>query len=201
LQNIGAQELGRKGVSSVDEGLAQLSSVSFTSMNELFVRGLGDRYNNATLNGLSIPSFNPERKVIALDIFPSAVVRNLRLAKSYSPEFFGDFSGGTVDIKTKGYPEQRFLDISISSAYNSVSSVREFYNSQNSKPPRFGFAREQLSLPTEIANTISYSSPVQGGNISFSNSYDSKKNNSFVNSGIKLIGGNKYRLQVKLWAF
>ena len=194
LQNIGAQELGRKGVSSVDEGLAQLSSVSFTSMNELFVRGLGDRYNNATLNGLSIPSFNPERKVIALDIFPSAVVRNLRLAKSYSPEFFGDFSGGTVDIKTKGYPEQRFLDISISSAYNSVSSVREFYNSQNSKASRFGFAREQLSLPTEIANTISYSSPVQGGNISFSNSYDSKKNNSFVNSGIKLIGGNKYRL-------
>lgn len=193
LQNIGAQELSRKGASNVEEGLSNLSSVSFTSMKELFVRGLGDRYNNATLNGLSVPSFNPDQKVIALDIFPSSIVRNLNLTKSYSPEYFGDFSGGSVDIKTKEYPEQKFFNISLSSAYNSVSSVREFYIAQNTNASRLGFARKQLSLPAEIANTVSYSSPVQGANISFANPYDSRKYNSFVNTGIKLSGGNNYR--------
>jgi len=84
VQKIGAQEMDRKGISNVNEGLAQVSGVSVADNNALFIRGLGDRYNNATLNGLPIPSTNPDMKLIPLDIFPSSSLKNISLVKSYT---------------------------------------------------------------------------------------------------------------------
>jgi outer membrane receptor protein involved in Fe transport len=62
---------------------------------------LGDRYNAAYLNGLPLPSPDPDNKVAPLDIFPTDVVGSIAVTKGFSPELYGDFSGGVIDIRTK----------------------------------------------------------------------------------------------------
>ncbi|MDY0161586.1 MAG: carboxypeptidase-like regulatory domain-containing protein, partial [Bacteroidales bacterium] len=75
VQQIGAQELERKGASDVASALAKVSGISKTEQNnDVYVRGLGDRYNSTTLNQLPIPSNNPEQKNVSLDIFSTGIV-------------------------------------------------------------------------------------------------------------------------------
>ena len=80
---IGAVELSKKGVSDVATGLTKATGISKES-DKLYVRGLGDRYNTAYLNGLPIPSLNPKLKLLDLGIFPTKIVENLGIFKAYS---------------------------------------------------------------------------------------------------------------------
>lgn len=147
VQKIGAQELDRKGVSNVSEGLSKVSGVSMVGNKTMFVRGLGDRYNNATLNGLPIPSTNPDVKVIPLDIFPTSIVENIAVVKSYSSQFYGDFSGGTVDVVTKSYPNEPFFKVGFTTGYNSITTGKHFMQSPDANRGFFGFDRQKRALP------------------------------------------------------
>jgi hypothetical protein len=56
-----------------------------------FVRGLGDRYNSTTMNGL-IPSNDPEKKNLNLEIFSTDIVEYISIDKVYN-SIYGDFAG------------------------------------------------------------------------------------------------------------
>ena len=71
----------------------------------VYVRGLGERYSNTTLNGAVIPSPDLSRNVIPLDIFPTSVVQSLTVQKAYSPNKSAAFGGGAIDIRTRGIPD------------------------------------------------------------------------------------------------
>ena len=116
VQTIGAQELKRKGASHVAEGVQKVVGVGTIGGRHIVVRGLGDRYNSAYLNGLPLASPDPDMKVAPLDIFPADVVESITVAKAYSPEFYGDMSGGAVDIRTKRATRRSSLKIGIGSA-------------------------------------------------------------------------------------
>jgi hypothetical protein len=118
-QTIGAQELSRKGVGDVAAAVVKTSGVSKQEgSNNIFVRGLGDRYNSTSMNGLPIPSTDPERKNIALDIFSTDIVEYISIDKVYSPRIYGDFAGGNVDIISKDYRGEGMLEISLGSKTN-----------------------------------------------------------------------------------
>lgn len=102
-QNIGSKELQKTGSSNVAEGLTKVTGVSSQS-NYIFIRGMGDRYNNSYLNGLPLASIDPDSKMMPMDIFPTQIIKNLNVNKSYNPNSYGDFSGGYLDIRTKDYP-------------------------------------------------------------------------------------------------
>ncbi len=125
-QKIGAQELSKKGVSDVATGLTKATGISKQS-DKLYVRGLGDRYNNAYLNGLPIPSLNPKLKLIDLGIFPTDIVENLGIYKTYSPDIFGDFAGASVNIDTKDRPGKGFLEFGFNSGVNSKAISNDFF--------------------------------------------------------------------------
>src|SRR5689334_3944183 len=72
----------------------------------IFVRGLGERYSSALLDGSRLPSPDPERRVVPLDLFPANFIESLQVFKTYSPDFPGDFTGGLVDIRLREYPER-----------------------------------------------------------------------------------------------
>ena len=55
-QSIGAQEMSRKGVSDVEEGLTKITGITKVEGRGLFIRGLEDRYNNLLINELQAPS-------------------------------------------------------------------------------------------------------------------------------------------------
>src|SRR5690606_5860776 len=195
VQKIGAQELDRKGVSNVGEGLTKVSGVSMVGEKALFVRGLGDRYNNATLNGLPIPSTNPDAKVIPLDIFPTSLVENIAVVKSYTSQFYGDFSGGSVDIVTKTYPSAPFFKVAVSTGYNSITTGKEFLQSPNANRGFLGFDKNRRALPNSVAQTTIYNSYENGNNRDpFRVNWSPQAAIAPVNRGLSLSAGNSYSL-------
>lgn len=119
VEMIGAQELSRKGVGDAASALAKMSGISrMAGSSQIYVRGLGDRYNTTTLNGLPMPSNDPERKNIDLDLFSTDIVDYIAIDKVYSAYMSGDYAGGNVDIQSKHYTGDGFLELSIGGTSN-----------------------------------------------------------------------------------
>ncbi len=119
-QSIGAQEMARKGVSDVSAAIIKTTGITKQEgTGNIFVRGLGDRYNSTTMNGLPIPSNNPEKKNINLDIFSTDIVESVGIDKVYGSKLYGDFAGGNVDIVSKEFKGKSYLKVDIGSKGNS----------------------------------------------------------------------------------
>jgi len=123
-QNIGSKELQKSGSSNVAEGLTKVTGIS-TQSNYIFIRGMGDRYNTSYLNSLPLPSIDPDSKMMPMDIFPTQIIKNLNVTKSYSSNTYGDFAGGSLDIRTKDYPNEFLLKVNLGTEGNS-QSFRKF---------------------------------------------------------------------------
>lgn len=118
-QQIGAQELSRKGVSDVAAAVAKTSGISKQEgSNNVYVRGLGDRYNSTTLNGLPVPSNDPEKKNINLELFSTDLVEYISIDKTFSSRNTGDFGGGNVDILSKDFKDSGLFEIELGAKTN-----------------------------------------------------------------------------------
>ncbi|HEA29456.1 MAG TPA: TonB-dependent receptor [Leeuwenhoekiella sp.] len=160
-QNIGADELARKGVSDAAAAIAKISGVSKQERGgNVYVRGLGDRYLNTTLNGLSLPSNNIEKKNIDLDIFPSDIIQSVGVSKAYSTKFYGDFAASNIDVVSKDYKGRGFLDINLGTGINTRASGKNFVRSEGTG--YFGFYNRYAHNP--FAVVLSHPvDPVSGG--------------------------------------
>lgn len=116
---IGSEQIARSPDSDAAAAVRRVSGVTVQDGRYVFVRGLGERYTTTTLNGSRIPSPEPERKMVPLDLFPAGMLQTITTAKTFTPDLSGDFSGGQVDIRTREYPAQRQLSIAVSQGYNS----------------------------------------------------------------------------------
>src|SRR5690606_24000814 len=112
LEKIGSQELTRKGVSDAEGALTKMSGVTKSASGaNVFVRGLGDRYNSTTLNGLALPSEDPLNKNISLDFFGTDIIQSIGVNKTFNPILGGDVAGADIDIVSKELTEDAFLEI------------------------------------------------------------------------------------------
>lgn len=128
-QSIGADELTRKGVSNVAAAITKISGISKEGSSNVYVRGLGDRYLNTTLNNLSMPSNDINKKNIDLDLFSSDIIQNVSVSKAYAANFYSDFSAGNVNITSKEYTGNKFLDLSIGVGANTNAIGKDFVKS------------------------------------------------------------------------
>lgn len=177
-QNIGAQELSRKGVGDVATAVTKTSGITRQEgSGNIFVRGLGDRYNSTTMNGLPIPSNNVDRKNISLEIFPTQIVEYISIDKAFMSRLYGDFAGGNVDIISKDYKGKGFFRVDIGSNINTNAiSDNNFKLSDN--PGYFGM--KNIDKPSNPLRQYSYNSlkldkqtPYAGSiGVSGGNSYD-----------------------------
>lgn len=111
---IGTEQFSRSGDGDAGSALARVTGLTLVGGEFIFIRGLGERYSSTLLNGANVPSPDPTRKVVPLDLFPTGVIESIRVQKSYSPDLPGDFGGGVVEIRTRGIPEEDFLEMSVS---------------------------------------------------------------------------------------
>jgi len=118
---LGAETISRVGDSTVAAALRRISGLSLVGNKFVYVRGLGERYSNTTVNGAVIPSPDLSRNVIPLDIFPTSVVQSLAVQKAYSPNKSAAFGGGAIDIRTRGIPDDFTYSIEIGSGFNTQS--------------------------------------------------------------------------------
>lgn len=116
---LGADTIARLGDSTVGAALRRVPGITLVQDKFVYIRGLGERYTQTTLNGAQIPSPDLTRNVIPLDVFPTSIVQSLRVQKSYSPDLSANFGGGSVDIRTKGIPDSFTTRLEIGSGMNS----------------------------------------------------------------------------------
>ncbi|MBU2180465.1 MAG: TonB-dependent receptor plug domain-containing protein [Gammaproteobacteria bacterium] len=103
---LGAEQLSRTGDSDAASALRRVTGLTLVDGKFIYVRGLGERYSSARLNGANIPSPDLTRNVIPLDIFPSSIIESMAVQKAYSPSMPAAFGGGNIDIRTKGVPTE-----------------------------------------------------------------------------------------------
>ncbi|MDQ7043976.1 MAG: TonB-dependent receptor plug domain-containing protein, partial [Sulfurimonas sp.] len=98
---IGAEQMSKQGDSNAASALKRVAGVTVMGGKYIYVRGLGDRYSATELNGMSLPSPNPIKRSVPLDMFPSSVIGSLQVQKTGSADVTGAFGGGYVNIRTK----------------------------------------------------------------------------------------------------
>lgn len=118
---ISAQEISRAGSSDAAEAITKVTGASVVDGKFVFVRGLGDRYANTQLNGSSLPTPDPDKQAVPMDLIPTGLLDNITVEKTFTPDKPGDFAGGSVNLNTKEYPEIPSLVFSTSTGSNSQS--------------------------------------------------------------------------------
>ena len=115
---VSAEAISRVGSGNAADAMKQVTGASVVGGKYVFIRGLGDRYTSTQLNGAEIPSTNPYKRAGSIDLIPTSLVDNIVTVKSFTPDKPGNFSGGTVDIKTKDFPDAFSFHFSTSTSYN-----------------------------------------------------------------------------------
>ncbi len=118
FDGISAASLRKTGDSDAASSIKRVTGVSVTNGKYVYVRGLGDRYTKTILNGVDVPGLDPDRNTIQMDIFPTNIIDNIIVHKSFSAELPADFTGGVVDIELKDFPEEKQGSISVGAGYN-----------------------------------------------------------------------------------
>lgn len=113
VDTLGVEQLARYGDSDVAASIVRVPGVSVQNDKYVVIRGLGDRYVTANLNGSAMPSTNPSKRTVPLDLFPSSFVNQLDVKKTYLASMPGESTGGNLVINTKTFPDERFFDVSI----------------------------------------------------------------------------------------
>ncbi len=115
---ITAEQISRSSDGDAAAAVQRVSGVTVQGGRYVFVRGLGERYTTTSLNGSRIPSPEPERRMVPLDLFPTGLLQSITTAKTFTPNLSGDFSGAQVDIQTREFPASRQTSYSYSLGYN-----------------------------------------------------------------------------------
>lgn len=127
---ISADQIRRSPDRSTADVLKRVSGTTVQDNKFIIVRGLSDRYNQSTLNNAVMPSTEPDRKAFSFDLIPSNMIDNVVINKTASPDLPGDFAGGVVQVTTKDFPDQNFVNLNVGFGYNSQSTFKQFYGDQ-----------------------------------------------------------------------
>ena len=116
-EQLGAEQMSKAGDSDAASALKRVTGLTVVGGKYVYVRGLGERYSASLLNGSTLPSTEPERRVVPLDLFPTSLLKGITIQKTFSPERPAEFGGGVVSLETRGIPEEPMFRIGVSSGY------------------------------------------------------------------------------------
>lgn len=197
IDGISSQQIKRSGDSDVAGAIKRVPGVSIQGGQYVFVRGLGDRYTKTILNGMEVPGLDPDRNAIQIDIFPTNLIDNLVVYKTFTPDLSADFVGGTVNIETKDFPDEKTTSISFSTEYNPSMHFRNDYLTYNTGGTDFlGFDDGTRDLPFDgrngdIALPITGDPAIETITRSFNPNMAAKTANSKPNVGLSISTGNQ----------
>ncbi|MFN3725824.1 MAG: TonB-dependent receptor domain-containing protein [Allosphingosinicella sp.] len=111
---LSQEDIERTGEGDIAGALQRVTGLSVVGNGFVYVRGLGDRYSLALLNGSPLPSPEPLRRVVPLDIFPTSLIASSLVQKTFSANFPAEFGGGVINLTTRAIPDESFLEIGAS---------------------------------------------------------------------------------------
>lgn len=196
-QAISAEEISRKGISNVEQGLTKVTGITTVEGRGLFVRGLEERYNYLLINGLGSPSNNPFQKIIALKQFPTDVVGKLNIYKTFNSNLYGDFAGATFDIETLTI-DRPFSKIEFSVGVNTLSTFRDNFKiaeGASGLDGYLGLNSKDKRLPGEVRDSrpSNYNFTAQESLNSFKDSWNVDNVKSLPNTSIGFTTAQKIK--------
>jgi TonB-dependent receptor len=163
---LGAEQMARAGDSDAAASLRRVTGLTLVGGKYVYVRGLGERYSGVQMNGFSLPSPEPARRVVPLDLFPTAIMESIVVQKSYSPDLPGEFGGGVIQLKTRTLPEKFFFRGNISMVYENINNRLEH---QGGDTDWLGFDDGTRKLPSVIQNTLAQGKQLEVNTPGFNN--------------------------------
>jgi outer membrane receptor for ferrienterochelin and colicin len=163
INTVTAEQISKSPDGDAAAAVGRVSGVSVQDGKYVFVRGLGDRYTTSSLNGARLPSPEPERKVVPLDLFPASLIQSVTTSKTFTPDQPGDFAGAAVNIQTKEFPAKRTVVMSSSAGYNAAITGKATFTAGNQGLDYFALGGDKRSLPGTIRQFGSFDpQPGQG---------------------------------------
>ncbi len=197
-QSIGAQEMSRKGVSDVEQGLTKITGITKVDSRGIFVRGLEDRYNNLLINGLAAPTNNPFKKIIPLDLFSTDIVGVIDVFKTFNTNIYGDFAGGTFNLNT-ARSSKSITKLSIGAGYTINNNLRNFLMSDDDASGTkgfFGFNGKDRELPGFLGSApAAYEFTAAQSRESLKSGFDVKSKKSPLNTSVGVLHAEKFSLE------
>ena len=199
VDGISAQQMKRSGDSDAAGALKRVSGINVEEGKYVFVRGLSDRYSKATLNGSEIPGLDPNRNTVQMDIFPTNLIENMVVYKSYTPNLPADFTGGLIDIVTLDFPESFTVSFSYKAGYNTQSSLNDnFLSYEGSSTDFLGYDDGFRDIPAATSGDIPiYPNDKQGLTditTSFNKIMSPSAMSSFLNNSLSFSIGNQHKV-------
>jgi len=153
LDTIGADLISKLGASTAGDALKRMVGTSVVDGKYVVVRGLSDRYVNTLMNGGRLPSSDPDKRAINVDLFPGPTLESINTTKTFTPDQPGDFTGGSVDIRTKQFPDKPSFGASATVEYNSQATFNpDYLTYAGGGTGPFGFRANQREIPQSVIN-------------------------------------------------
>lgn len=179
------EDLERTGDSSAAGALARVTGLTIVEGRFIYVRGLGERYSSALLNGSPLPSPEPLQRVVPLDLFPASILESVTVQKSYSANFPGEFGGGVIDLRTVDAPRDPFFSVAASIGGNTETTNEESLIYYGSRTDFTGFDDGTRDVPGAIA--LAFASGQQISRANFSVDELQVMGQSLVNAPLRLL--------------
>jgi TonB-dependent receptor len=196
LDGVSNQTFRNTGDRDLAAAIGRVTGVSIQAGKYVYIRGLGDRYTRTTLNGMAIPGLDPDRNDVQMDIFPTSVIENVIVYKTFSPNLPGDFTGGIVDVETKNFPDEKYTSLSVGFRFNPEMNLEsDFLSYQGSSTDWLGFDNGLRDLPfdakTVIPNEASGNAELETLTRKLQPQLGVEKKSSFLNSNVSFSHGNQ----------
>lgn len=197
LDGISAQAFSKIGASNSAKAVKSVPGVSVQGGKYVYVRGLGDRYTKSILNGVDIPGLDPDRNTIQMDIFPTNILDNIQVVKSFTADYSADFTGGVVNIVTKDFPNKEEYSITVGAEFNPDMHFNSNYLSyEGSNGDILGYDSGKRNMPltretiipkpSENNPALSYLTSV------FQPEMKAKTQSSYMNTNFGFTAGNQF---------
>ena len=161
---LSTEDIARSGDGDIASALERVTGLSVDSGGFVYVRGLGDRYSQALLNGSPLPSPEPLKRVVPLDIFPTNIVASAVVQKSYSVNYPGEFGGGVINLTTPVLPDESFFTIGYGIGANTETTGKLGYTHFGSDSDFTGFDDGTRDIPVGLAAAIASGNRIEFGN-------------------------------------
>ncbi|AHF17846.1 TonB-dependent receptor [Niabella soli] len=183
-QAIGSQEMAKKGVSDAAIAVTKTAGIAKQEgVKNVFVRGLGDRYNSTFLNGLPLPAEDPLYKNISLEFFQSNIIKNINVNKTFGANLYGDNSGANIDISSKELEKAKLLSISVGAGLNTNAISADKFSIANGAYSYFGFLKNGRNVP--ITDLTQYT---------FHSGFKTNSVSPPINTNFNIAGGRRLKV-------
>jgi outer membrane receptor protein involved in Fe transport len=186
---LSAADLARTGDDNAAAALTRLTGLSVVSNRFVYVRGLGDRYSSALLNGSPLPSPEPLRRQVPLDLFPSNILSGATVQKTFSPNYPGEFGGGIIDLRTLRSPTEPFMTLKLGTGGNTETTNKDSLVHYGHRMDWTGVDTDLRDLPKLVRQAVATGKRINDNN--FTPRELEEIGESFINSPLTVIQREK----------